>query len=331
MLIDVIYVEREARAYPKTHEVLARFPRARVIECDRHGALFNRAGQNFRLQKTRPALMLAVKHGRPVLPAPAEYGLGENNYYFSHMLNCLYDCRYCFLQGIYRSANYVLYVNYDTFADSIREHAAQHPRGAWFYSGYDCDSLALEPVTGFARAFLPVFESLPGANLELRTKSTQVRSLLAREPIDNVVVAFSFTTRVAGDALEHRVPDPDRRIDAMAALQAHGWNVGVRFDPVIYHEAFDDAFAALCERVFSRIDASRLHSACVGAFRLPRDFFKRMRRLYPRERLFAQHLEDEDGMIGYRRELERAMLDGAYDRLTRYVPPAAIRRMDGAQ
>ncbi len=329
MLIDVIYVEREARDYPKTDEVLARFAQARVIECERHGALFNRAGQNFRLQKNRPALMLAVKHGRTVLPAPAEYGLGKNNYYFSHMLNCLYDCRYCFLQGLYRSANYVLYVNYADFAGSIREHADRHPDGAWFYSGYDCDSLALEPVTGFADAFVPLFASLPNASLELRTKSTQVRSLLSREPLDNVVVAFSFTTRPAGDALEHKVPDPQRRIDAMAALQQHGWPVGVRFDPIIYHEGFDDSFAMLCERVFSRVDAARLHSVCLGAFRLPRDFFKRMRRLYPRERLFSQHLENTDGMIGYRRDLETALLDGAYDRLTQYVPTAAIRRMDG--
>ena len=35
-----------------------------------------------------------------VHPVPATYGIGgDENYYFSHMLNCLYDCRYCFLQG----------------------------------------------------------------------------------------------------------------------------------------------------------------------------------------------------------------------------------------
>ena len=329
-MIDVIYLEREARDYVRTGQVLARFPDARVIECERYGAVFNRAGQNFRLQKKRPALILAVKYGRMVLPAPAEYGLGRHNYYFSHMLNCLYDCRYCFLQGIYRSANYVLYVNYDDFARSIREHAEQHVEPSWFYSGYDCDSLALEPLTGFAAHFLPVFDALPNARLELRTKSTQVRTLLAADPLDNVIVAFSFTTAHASDALEHRVPGMERRIEAMAALQARGWRVGVRFDPVIYHDGFEPAFDALCERIFSRVDPSDLHSTCIGAFRLPRDFFKRMRRLYPRERLFAQHLEDDAGMIGYRRELERALLDKAYSRVAEHVPAGAIYRMDAS-
>ena len=36
----------------------------------------------------------------------------------------------------------------------------------WFFSGYDCDSLALEPVTGFAASTLDLFEGLPGACLE---------------------------------------------------------------------------------------------------------------------------------------------------------------------
>src|SRR5690606_36160673 len=102
IVIDVIYVEREALGYPLAAQVMRRHPKARVIEIERHGALFNRASQNFRLQKNRPALVLAVKHGRAVLPVPDGYGLGgSRNFYFSHMLNCLYDCRYCFLQGMY--------------------------------------------------------------------------------------------------------------------------------------------------------------------------------------------------------------------------------------
>ena len=28
------------------------------------------------------------------------------DWYFSHMLNCLYDCRYCFLQGMSRNHCY---------------------------------------------------------------------------------------------------------------------------------------------------------------------------------------------------------------------------------
>ena len=31
------------------------------------------------------------------------------------MLNCIYDCKYCFLQGMFNSANYLVFVNYQDF------------------------------------------------------------------------------------------------------------------------------------------------------------------------------------------------------------------------
>ncbi|KAA3631138.1 MAG: DNA photolyase [Proteobacteria bacterium] len=325
-MVDLIYAESEALDYPPARRVLARFPRARVVECERYGELFNRAGQNFRLQKNHPALILAVKHGSRVLDVPPGYGVGgAHNYYFSHMLNCLYDCRYCFLQGIYRSANYVLFVNYDAFAESIREAASRHHEGsAWFFSGYDCDSLAMEPMTGFVEHFLNVFEGLPEAWLELRTKSTQTRILLDRCPLPNVVTAFSFSTEPAARTLEHRVPAIDKRIEAMATLQSCGWPIALRFDPVVWHDDFDAAFATLCRRIFARVDAGAVHSVSLGAFRLPRDFYKRMRKLYPREPLFARFLEEHGGMVGYGREAEQRLFDCAAGRLAEYVGESRV-------
>lgn len=331
-MIDIVYVETGALDHPVCRRVLSRFPRVHVIECEHHGELFNRSAQNFRLQKNRPALILALKQGKKVLPIPREYSVGgARNFYFSHMLNCLYDCRYCFLQGIHRSANYLLFVNYEEFAESIRRKVLEHSgESVWFFSGYDCDSLALDPVTGFSEYYLPLFESLPGAWLELRTKSTQIRALLARPVIPNVVTAFSFTTESAGEALEHRVPGIARRIDALATLQQRGWPVALRFDPLIHEKDFAASFNSLCRRIFASVDPDLLHSVSLGSFRLPRDFYKRMRKLYPRERLFSQSLEEADGMVGYRREIEEEMLDSARRLLAEHVPESSIYEMRGS-
>jgi len=120
-MIGLIYVEEAVAAHPLTLQILARYPRAVQVPIERYGEVFNRKSQNFRLQKHRPALILAHKHGERVLPAPEGYGVGgSRNHYFSHMLNCVYDCRYCFLQGMFRSAHYVLFVNYESFQDDIR-------------------------------------------------------------------------------------------------------------------------------------------------------------------------------------------------------------------
>jgi spore photoproduct lyase len=262
-----------------------------------------------------------------VLPAPAGYGVGgARNFYFSHMLNCVYDCRYCFLQGMYRSAHLVLFVNFEDFVDAMRATSAGAPAGeaTWFFSGYDCDSLALEPLSGFAGAFLPALEEMPAARLELRTKSVQIRALTSRPPLPNCVVAYSLLPEAQAEALDHGAPALERRLDALARLQAHGWPVGLRFDPVLYEDGFEALYRAFFARVFARVDASRVHSVTVGGFRLPRDVHRSAQRLFPDERLFWQGLEEEDGVVSYEAALGEPLLAFCREELARHVPPERL-------
>ncbi len=125
-MIPTIYIERGVTDHPRLTALLGRYPKATRIECERYGEVFNRKTQSFRLQKLNPSLIAAAKHQGRVLPSPPEYRIGAGEgYYFSHLLNCLYDCRYCFLQGMYRSAHYVWFLNYEALAEDIRALAAK--------------------------------------------------------------------------------------------------------------------------------------------------------------------------------------------------------------
>ncbi|MGR8921837.1 MAG: spore photoproduct lyase family protein [Gammaproteobacteria bacterium] len=325
-MIDTIYLEREVATHPRSRELLARFARARVIGCERYAEVFNRARQDFRVQKRRPALILAARHGRRVLPAPPGYAVAPGrSFYFSHMLNCLYDCRYCFLQGMFRAAHYVLFVNFEDFVADIRAAAAARPdEPAWFFSGYDCDSLALEPVTGFARHFVPALDAIDNAWLELRTKSTQVRALLERDPAPRTVCAFSLNPPSVAAAHEHRAPAVAQRLDAMQRLGRHGWPLALRFDPLLLVTDFRQTYGEFFRDVLARLEGLPLHSITLGAFRLPRAYFRRTRALYPDEPLLAQDYADEDGVVGYRREDERAMLAWARAELESLAPGAPV-------
>ena len=318
----MIYVEEEILAHPRTLQIQARFPDAEVVPCGRYGEVFNRRAQHFRLQKRRPSLILARKHRGFVTEAPEGYGVeGARSFLFSHLHNCIYDCRYCFLQGMYRSAHYVIFINFEDFQWAIEEKIRAHPGAALhFYSGYDCDSLALEPVTHFAASFVPFFARFPQALLELRTKSTQIKSLLDMEPALNVVVAFSFTPEEAQEDLEHLTPSVDRRLRAMERLQERGWRLGLRFDPLIYGEGYREQYRRLFAQVFGAARAESLHSVSLGPFRLPPDFFRTMARLYPEDPLFSSALEEESGEVGYRRELEEEMVEFCREELLGHVP-----------
>ena len=322
-MFGYIYVEDSVADHPLTREILKRNKGSTVIPCSRYTEIFNRKSQNFRLQKQRPALILAQKHGNFLLPAPDDYGIGTNrNFYFSHMLNCIYDCRYCFLQGMYRSAHYVLFVNYGDFENAINGIIDDNPGEILhFFSGYDCDSLAFEPVTGFVGHFLPVFKDKPGALFEIRTKSTQTRTLMSVPPQENVVVACSFNPDEIAAALEHRTPPPRKRLQSMRRLQEHGWRLGLRFDPLIYTQDYQVQYSQLFRTIFNELDVSSLHSVSLGSFRLPKTFFRTMQRLYPEEKLFASPLEEVSGSVTYGKKLHDDMLSYCRDELLRYIPP----------
>jgi spore photoproduct lyase len=325
-MIDTLYIESAVAEHWRTLSIQQRFPKARLIYCERYSEVFNPKAQNFRLQKQRPALILAKKFQNFVLPTPLGYGIGtQKNYYFSHMFNCLYDCRYCFLQGMYQSANYVLFVNFEDFFPPIQRVCLENEmQDITFFSGYDCDSLALEPVTGYVEHLLPFFAKLPNAWLELRTKSTQIRGLLNRPPTLRCIVAFSLSPEGIAHQLENKAPTPDKRIEAAARLQDHGWTIGLRFDPLVYQKNYKAVYHRFFACVFAKIDSDRLHSVSIGGFRLPENYYKKILKLYPEETLFAGPLHTSAGMVCYPPDLEQSMLADCITMLLDYIPKSKI-------
>ena len=221
---------------------------------------------------------------------------------------------------MYRSAHYVLFVNYDDFFSAMDAKLVAHDgEDVWFFSGYDCDSLALDPLTGFAEHLLSYLETRPHAMVELRTKSTQIRALLGQAPLSNVIVAFSLTPEPAAVALEHKTPSVAKRINAMTQLAQNGWRLGLRFDPLLDDVRFEDHYQALFRDIFDRIDPACIHSITIGPFRMPAPFFSNVVRLYPDEPLLAGSFAHREGLITYPKEREAAMLAFCLDALRAHV------------
>lgn len=318
----MIYIEEECMGHPVALQIQDRFPKASKTPCQRYGEIFNRKAQNFRLQKQSPSLILAKKQGSFLLPTPPSYSIGgSHNFYFSHMLNCIFDCRYCFLQGHLRSAHYVFFVNFAEVEKEIEKKLLEIPsEPLYFFSGYDCDSLALESITHFLDSSLPFFQKEPRAILEVRTKSTYIASLLKTSPIPNCIIAFSLSPHEIQQSLEHKTPSLQNRLQAIKTLQEKGWKIGLRFDPVIYCDSFEEVYCRFFAEVFSSVALSSLHSITLGAFRLPRETYKNMLRLYPEEKLFCHSLKDRQGLVTYEDNKAYCLLEHCKQQIMRYAP-----------
>jgi len=323
-VFNFIYVEKSVEGHPRTRQILSQFPKSAIVTCEHYGEIFNRHQQDFRMQKKQPCLILAEKHNKRIMPAPPEYGLSTcHNYYFSHMLNCIYDCRYCFLQGMFQSAHNVIFVNYEDFILDMVTLARETKGPIWFYSGYDCDSLALDPITGFSKSFIETLSGLDNVFLELRTKSTQVRKLLEISPRANVICAFSLSPEEIIKSLEHQTPSLSARLSAAKKLQLAGWPVALRLDPIILIKDFKAHYESFFEQITEKLDLKTLHSITIGAFRLPKRFFKTVKNLYPEEPLFAGKFNSDNGQVSYEKSTEKNLLDWCEEKLGSYndCPP----------
>ena len=332
-MIETIYIEKNIIDHPRTKSILSKFKKARCIEIDRYSEIFNKRNQNFRTQKKNPALILAYKHDGFVLPTPEGFGIGgTKNYYFSHMYNCIYDCRYCFLQGMYSSANYVVFVNFEDFDVQIKKVIEENINyKLTFFSGYDCDSLALENITDFAKHIIPLFKKYPGVDIEFRTKSTQIKPFSSIEPLDNCVIAYSLMPDVMSKSLDNKTPSVQKRIEAMSSLASKGWKIGLRFDPLIHGKNWKSLYEELINKVFNSIPKESIHSVSFGSLRFPKEMFKDIIKLYPDEILFSGPLSQKKEIVSYDNNIEEEMTKFCEDLTRRYISESYIFKCSASQ
>lgn len=289
----IIYVEKGIKNHHRTKKLLSRFSDARVVSIQKYTEVFNRKDQNFRLQKQKPALILAEKKGVFVHKTPDLYSIGrKNNFYFSHILNCPFDCDYCFLQGMYRSAFYVLFVNYEDFAEEVLKIPCEKNTMSVF-TGYDGDSLALNAWTHFWDFLYPLAEKTPSIEYELRTKSVAIRSFLHQRPLENMIIAYSLNPEIITKKIEKKTPPLSSRLRAIQELQRKGFSIGLRFDPIIDCQEFSRIYEQFFTQVFETIDCAKVHSVTLGPFRVPKSMQKNLEKLRPLDPLLASNQSSE--------------------------------------
>lgn len=281
MKIKNLYIEEDVLKDEKAIRIQKKLRYENKIICKNYREVFNPRSQNFRIQKKEPSVILAKKKKNLILKAPNKFNIGfSENYYFSHMLNCIYDCNYCFLQGMFNSAHYVIFVNYDDFLLNIKDKLNNSSNNICFFSGYDCDSLALEDITGFIEYFVEKFVKLNNVTLEIRSKSTNIKSIKKYHPSNKIIPAFSLNPENSITLHEQNTPKLINRINAIKELQNLGWNIGIRFDPFIWYGEISK-MSIFFEEIFKSINKNRIHSVTIGNFRMTNSYLKRMVKINP--------------------------------------------------
>ena len=318
-----IYIEQKALSYPVTDRILKRFPRSVKVVVQHYKDVFNRTHQDFRRQKDSPKLILAVKQEPFLYQGPEiceDFG-NKNFYYASCVLNCLYDCDYCYLQGLYASANIVIFVNIEDFFEDVQKRIEYE--NLYLCISYDTDLLALEGVVPYASKWIEFAGGKQNFNIELRTRSANYGAVKRFTPAEQVVLAWSLSPNEVARRYEKLAPPLETRLKAAKTAVEDGWKVRLCFEPILKIQNWQEIYSAFLINVFEIIPADRIFDANIGLFRMNREQFKRISRFRTDTDVFAYSMVcSGEGIMSYA-EGER-MKDFMHRQLIRYLPGEKI-------
>ncbi|WP_051227102.1 SPL family radical SAM protein [Butyrivibrio sp. MC2013] len=321
-----IYVEKELLRSPEAERIIKRFPAAGVIEIDHYKDIFNRKRQDGSVQRKARSLILAQKSGRLVYDgAPVCQNFGNKHFYYtSVMMNCIYDCEYCYLKGMYPSGNMVLFINLDDIFAAVEELLGSFP--VYLSVSYDTDLMAVEDITGYIARWIDFTLMHEDLTIEIRTKCAR-RDLWDRLPAcDRVIFAYTLSPdEIAGD-YEHGCQGLRERLKASSEGLDKGYSVRLCFDPMIYIPGWKKAYADMIEEAASLVDFDRVRDFSVGSFRISEEYLKRMRRSLPYSAVVQYPFELSDGYYHYPQALTDEMEGYLKERILEHCQGAQIFR-----
>ena len=312
-----IYVEEDAYNYPLTKKILENFKNSTVITIKHYKDMFNRSRQDFVLQKKAQSLILAVNTSELIYPG-ARFCQSFGNahfYYTSNVMNCVYDCEYCYLQGMYPSGNMVVFVNIEDYFATVSKKLREH--SMYICISYDTDLLAIEGMTGITQCWIDFAARNPNLTIEIRTKSAYMVNRLYSSNLKNVIFAWTLSPEFITQ-YEHLTPSLDARIKAVNTAIQNGSIVRLCLDPMIYVKNYQEIYSTFYHKLFTEIESDQIFDLSIGVFRISSDYLKSMRKkrhcaitTYPYENI--------DGMCSYEQKKSDEMLNFARLELSKYI------------
>ena len=315
-----IYVEKKILDNKNTLEILSKFRDAKIIEIDNYKEVFSSNNQDFHLQKLGQNLILASNKPNMIYEGAVvcEDFENDNFYYTSSIINCVYDCEYCYLQGVYSSGNIVIFVDIEKVFEEVEE-LYNKLKSLYLCVSYDTDLLAIENICSFSEKWYHFIKDKKDLKIELRTKSGNIDKFLNLDVLDNFIIAFTLSPEGIALKNEKYTASFKNRVKAIKELQNKGWKVRICIDPLIYTDDFEKNYSEMIEYLFSEIDKNKVIDVSIGVFRTSKEYLKKMRNQNKKSEILYYPFECIDGVYTYSDKLKSYMIDFIKEKILKYV------------
>ncbi|MDD5769997.1 MAG: hypothetical protein PHE25_03445 [Candidatus Gracilibacteria bacterium] len=295
-----IYLEKSQKDNIIAKNIILKFTNVNILEIDNYKNIFDK-----NISGSIEKVIVIAGVNNAILEAPTGYGHSGTGYFLKNSLNCIYNCNYCYLKGAFKNDIQVFFVNYDLMKKQILETISrrQNNETIWFYTSDYSDNLATDNLTNFSIEFFPFFDSLENIKAEIRTKSTNIGNLLKLKPSKNIEIAFSLNPSEVIEKYELKTPNLDMRIKAINTLISAGWQVGIRFLPLLEIDNYKEVYEKFLDYVVLKIDFSKVYSVFIGGLLYTKEDYNKIIKKEPYLDLLYKLEDSRDGFVRENREV----------------------------
>lgn len=300
----IIYIEKEIKDYLRVKKIIEKFKNSTIIFIDNYKNIFTKKlpeGAN------KNSFVLAKLKVTSISDSPINYWHNnKNSYFLKTSINCIFDCSYCFLKWAFKNDIPIYFLNYSDIKKEVYEKIKNlnHTKNIisekndyelklkinknyenkfWFYSWDYSDILWMDSICGFIEEFVPFFEKLDNTMMEIRTKSSNIKPILDLWFIPkNTEFAFSLNPQELIKKYEIWTSSLDDRIKSINILIDNGYNVWLRFLPLLPVKNYEKIYTNFVEYIKIKIDMNKISSTFVSWLLYTKSDYSNMLKKYPK-------------------------------------------------
>lgn len=245
--------------------------------------VLNQKRGNWRFQKKYQSIILAKRRDNFYYKAsPLTQVIESKNFYYNTLaLNCIFDCEYCYLQGMFDTPHLVMFINNQDFISETRKLSNSLSEPFYMALSYDTDLPALEHWYPYCSEWIDYAASDPKITIEIRSKSGLTAYFADKTPLKNVILSWSISPIEIINRFEKLTPSLKSRIKAINHAISMGWKVMLCIDPIIKIKDFKKIYAHFFEEINRLIALNKVFAFSIGTFRMNTKYLNNIRTQRP--------------------------------------------------
>ncbi len=319
-----IHVEESCMDLSYTKEIIERAGLPVIVVPDREDPEGIRGEYPSNLSTGKHHLLLCKNRGHFFKPCPGTREYRCCDYQVLNIgMGCPMDCVYCILQAYLNKPWLSFFVNTDDLFDEMRQAFTRKPENFFrIGTGEFTDSMGLDRITGLSSKLVEFMVDQKQAVLELKTKSAVIENLEGLDHNGRTILAWSLNSTRVMQNEELRTATLEERLAAAAQCAKWGYRLAFHFDPIIYHQGWEDGYRETINRLFQVVPAEQIAWISLGALRYLPSLKTIGTSRFPGSRIFYQEfIEGLDNKKRYFRPQRVKLYKHIYSLLKNYAAP----------